>query len=93
MLKNSFISLPEDREKRVTLEGIVNDLQKIKGVLAIVLGGSYAAGAAKKTSDLDIGIYYTQKDPFSIADIKAIANKYSVANNLTVTDFYEWGLG
>lgn len=79
------------KDKRTTIDNLVNDLQKIKGVIAIVLGGSYAAGVAKKDSDVDIGIYYSITDPFSIDDIRTVANKYSVAEDLTVTNFYEWG--
>jgi predicted nucleotidyltransferase len=83
------MELPND--KQVTLNNIVPDLQKIKGVLAIVLGGSYAAGTATPGSDLDIGIYYSSEHPFSIEDIHMVANKYSVTKNLTITNFYEWG--
>lgn len=55
-----------------------------------MLGSSYAAGAAKESSDLDIGIYYSEQSPFNIDDIKAVANKYSVSEDITVTIFYEW---
>ena len=79
------------KNKQATLDNIVNDLQKIKGVIAVVLGGSYAVGAAKEDSDMDIGIYYSNEDPFDIDDIKTIASKYSTGENLTVTGFYEWG--
>lgn len=79
------------KHKQSTLNNIVIDLQKIQGVIAVVLGGSYAAGAAKENSDLDIGIYYSKENPFSIKDIKTVANKYSSAENPTITDFYEWG--
>jgi hypothetical protein len=79
------------KDKQTTIDNLVNDLQKVKGVIAIVLGGSYAAGVAKEDSDMDIGIYYSTTDPFSIDDIRTIASKYSVAGDITVTNFYEWG--
>ena len=79
------------KAKQNTLDGLVSDLSQVAGVQALVLGGSYAAGTATASSDLDIGIYYSEKDPFSIAEVKAIAEKYSVSENLTVTDFYGWG--
>jgi hypothetical protein len=79
------------KNKQATLANIVNDLQKIKAVIAVVLGGSYAVGAANENSDMDIGIYYSNEDPFDIDDIKTVANKYSTGENLTVTGFYEWG--
>jgi predicted nucleotidyltransferase len=79
------------KEKRTTLDKIVNGLQEIKGVVTVVLGGSYAEGTATESSDLDVGIYYSNDDPFGINDIKTLANKYSVGEDLTVTGFYEWG--
>ena len=59
--------------------------------MAVVLGGSYAAGAAKGNSDIDVGIYYSEENKFSIDDIKTIANKYLSTGNPVITDFYEWG--
>jgi len=79
------------KDKQLILNNIVSDLQKVKGVIAVVLGGSYAVGAAKESSDLDIGIYYSKENPFSIGDIGTIANKYSATGNPTITSFYEWG--
>lgn len=42
--------------KRPLLEHLVDQLRTIVGVLAIVLGGSYASGTHHKTSDMDIGL-------------------------------------
>jgi hypothetical protein len=79
------------KEKQQTLNNIVTDLRQTNHVLAVVLGGSYAAGYACENSDLDIGIYYSEQHPFNINDIRLIAKKYSVVADTTVTDFYEWG--
>ncbi len=83
------MELPKD--KKILLENITNDLKQIDGVKAIVLGGSYATGRATANSDLDIGIYYSEDNPFSLDKIKSIAEKYSDNEVPTVTDFYEWG--
>lgn len=83
------MKIPAD--KRKLLEKIVDDLKIIDGVEAIVLGGSYAIGLATEASDLDIGIYYSEKNPFEIERIKMIAEKYSDSGKPTVTGFYEWG--
>jgi hypothetical protein len=83
------MKLPE--EKQYLLENIINDLKNIHNVRAIVLGGSYATGTATGASDLDIGIYYFDKEPFHIEDIRTIAQKYASNGNPTVTGFYEWG--
>jgi predicted nucleotidyltransferase len=79
------------KEKQKTLDALVSDLSRVKGVKALVLGGSNATGTATERSDLDIGIYYSEVDPFKIEDVRMIAEKYSVSENLTVTDFYGWG--
>jgi len=82
-------NLPE--QKRLLLERLVDQLSKTTGVSAIVLGGSYASGTHHETSDIDIGLYYSEAKPFSIADIQRIAEDVSVNGMATVTGFYEWG--
>ncbi len=86
---NYVLNLPET--KRILLEGLVNQLSKVPGMAAIVLGGSYAAGAEHADSDLDIGLYYSDSQRFSIEDIRSIARSVSVEESWTVTEFYEWG--
>lgn len=85
---NNQIAL--EPQKQELLKSIVEDLQKIDGVVAIVLGGSYAEGLATPSSDMDIGIYYSENNPFDIAQIRSVAVKYSIKEP-TVTDFYGWG--
>lgn len=82
-------NLPE--QKRLLLEQIVDQLCRVVGVTAIVLGGSYASGTHHETSDIDVGLYYSESRPFSIADIRRIAEDVSVNGTATVTGFYEWG--
>jgi hypothetical protein len=79
------------KEKEQTLNNIVTDLTQTENVLAVVLGGSYAAGGAGESSDLDLGIYYSEEKPFNIDNIKLIAKRYAVNEDTTVTGFYEWG--
>lgn len=86
---DTISSLPE--VKRSLLEQLVEQLKKVKGVSAIVLGGSYASGTQHEMSDIDIGLYYFPSSPFSIADIQSIAQNASVDGKATVTGFYEWG--
>jgi hypothetical protein len=76
--------------KQALLENIANDLKALSEVAAIIVGGSYAEGMASDTSDLDIGIYYTENKPFDPERIRSIAKKYAVEEP-TVTAFYEWG--
>ncbi|HEU5165049.1 MAG TPA: nucleotidyltransferase domain-containing protein [Chitinophagaceae bacterium] len=81
--------LPNDKQD--ILDNATNDLKNIANVRAIVLGGSYATGTATDTSDLDIGIYYFDKEPFAIENIRSIAKKYAGNDDPVVTGFYEWG--
>ncbi len=78
-------------QKRSLLEQLVGQLNGTTGMAAIVLGGSYASGTQHGTSDLDIGLYYFEAMPFSIADIRRIAESVSVQGPVTVTGFYQWG--
>ena len=82
-------NLPE--QKRSLLEQLVDQLSRTTGVSAIVLGGSYASGTHHETSDMDIGLYYFPTRPFSVANIRRIAEDVSVDGTATVTGFYEWG--
>ena len=82
-------SLPES--KRILLEQLVRRLSHTPGVSAIVLGGSYASRTQHEASDMDIGLYYSPADPFSIADIQRIAEEISVKEKPTATGFYGWG--
>lgn len=79
------------KAKQLLLDDIVNHLKQVNGIEAIVLGGSYAIEMATETSDLDIGIFYKEENPFYINDIKQIAEKFSIQELPTVTDFYQWG--
>ena len=77
--------------KRALLEKLVNHLSSIPGMAAVALGGSYASRTQHAGSDMDIGLYYRETDPFSIADIRHAAESISADRPPTVTDFYQWG--
>jgi hypothetical protein len=81
--------LPEP--KRLLLENLVAQLSAVDGVVAVVLGGSYASGNQRPDSDLDLGLYYSEARPFSIDAIRRIAEGAAETGQATVTGFYEWG--
>jgi predicted nucleotidyltransferase len=83
------MKLTNDKQKLLT--DLTTELKQVDGVKAIVLGGSYATGMATENSDLDIGIYYYEDNPFDVEKIKNIAKTFSVSEQPTVTGFYEWG--
>ncbi|HET8579363.1 MAG TPA: nucleotidyltransferase domain-containing protein [Nitrospiraceae bacterium] len=84
-----ILHIPE--RKRPLLERLVRQLSSMTGMAAVVLGGSYASGTHHDSSDIDIGLYYSEARPFSIAAIRRIAEEVSVERPATVTGFYEWG--
>jgi len=76
------------------LRQVVARVSKIDSIRAIVLGGSRARGTADERSDIDLGIYYDAKHPFSTAALGAVARELDDrhSENL-VTAFGEWGPG
>jgi predicted nucleotidyltransferase len=42
------------------LQRLIAPLSKVRGLVAIALGGSRARGTAHATSDYDIGLYFSQ---------------------------------
>jgi len=86
----SPLNMPED--KLGTLSAIAEALQNVSNVIAVVLGGSYARGFARSDSDIDIGIYYRQASPFSVDQVRSIAEGICRVGSVPiVTGMYEWG--
>ena len=77
--------------KRALLAELTARLSSIPGMAAVALGGSYASGTQHAASDMDIGLYYHEGQPFAIADIRRTAGGISANGAPTVTDFYQWG--
>jgi hypothetical protein len=67
-------------------------LRNLPNVVAVVLGGSWASGCARPESDLDIGVYYRQKAPFSVEEVRRAALSISTpGTDPVIAGFYEWG--
>ena len=73
------------------IENIVAQLTPVRGVQAIVLGGSYASEMYLPDSDIDIAIYYSETQPLDIEHVRTIATAMNDAPNPIVTDVGEWG--
>src|SRR6516164_4292613 len=58
---------------------------------AVVLGGSHARGRAQPGSDIDLGLLYSEGDPFSIQSVRELAEAVNDTAGPVVTDFYAWG--
>ena len=84
--------MPTEHELEQILTRVVSRVSKIERVQAIVLGGSRARGTADQRSDIDLGIYYDGKHPFSIPALGAAAKELDDrhSENL-VTSFGDWG--
>ncbi len=73
------------------LHQLVDHLKPVHGLRAIVLGGSYASGAPRPDSDIDIGLYYDENQPLDIGHVRSIASRINDAQEPTVTDLGGWG--
>lgn len=84
--------MPTEQEIEQILTRVVDRVSKIEGVQAIVLGGSRARGTADERSDIDLGVYYDGKHPFSTTALGAAAKELDDrhSDNL-VTSFGDWG--
>lgn len=76
-------------QHELLLQRIVEELKRVQGVRTIVLGGSYAAGAQRADSDIDIGLYY--EEDLDIAHIRSIAATLNDTPDFTVTELGGWG--
>ena len=77
--------------QRELVSSLVERLGTIPGVLAVVLGGSYARGRAQPGSDIDLGLFYSEAAPFSIESVRELAEAVNDTPQPVVSDFYGWG--
>lgn len=76
------------------IESIVEELKRVEGVHAIVLGGSRARGTHTSSSDIDLGIYYHPDNPLHIEQLSKVTTKLDDAHRLdVVTPIGEWARG
>src|SRR5438105_889069 len=80
----------DERQERVLARAVAG-LRAVDGVVALVLGGSHARGAARPDSDLDLGIYYRAAASLDLAAVRAVAWELSDAPDPVVTGLHEWG--
>jgi hypothetical protein len=73
------------------LRQLVDQLEQVQGLRAIVLGGSYASGSQRPDSDLDIALYYDESLLLNIEQIRSIAGLLNDEPDPVVTDLGGWG--
>ena len=60
-------------EQRELVSSLAKRLGAIRGIRAVVLGGSHARGRAQPGSDIDLGLLYSEAAPFSIQNVRELA--------------------
>lgn len=78
-------------QQRALVASLAERLGAISGIKAVVLGGSHARGCAKPESDIDLGLLYSEAAPFSIQQVRELAEAVNDTASPVVTDFYGWG--
>ena len=73
-------------------EHVAGRLAEVRGVRAVVLGGSFARGNADDDSDLDLGIYYRRGDSLDLDGLRELAGDLDPDHGAdAVTEPGEWG--
>ena len=73
------------------LQDILVTLTEVKGLQAIVLGGSWASNTQHPDSDIDLGLYYNEDTPLDIEHVRKIARELNDFPNPEVTVLGGWG--
>src|SRR5438128_321762 len=77
--------------QRELVTSLSQRLGAVRGIQAVVLGGSYARGRARPGSDVDLYLYYSEAAPFSIRSLRDLAESVNDTPGPAVTDFFGWG--
>jgi predicted nucleotidyltransferase len=78
-------------EQRELVSSLGKRLGAIAGIKAVVLGGSHARGRAQPGSDIDLGLLYSEAAPFSVQELRRLAEDVNDTHGPVVTEFYGWG--
>src|SRR5215475_3341453 len=78
-------------EQRELVTSLVQRLGAIRGIGAVVLGGSHARGRARPESDIDLYLFYSEASPFSVQSLRELAEAVNDTPGPVVTNFYGWG--
>ncbi|WP_395844604.1 nucleotidyltransferase domain-containing protein [Archangium violaceum] len=73
------------------LTRVIEALRPVRGLAAIVLGGSRGRGTAGPASDYDIGLYYEPDAPIDVAMLQSAIAPLVDEPSSTVTRMGEWG--
>ena len=83
-----------DFETDAIVRHVTERVARVRGIAAIVLGGSQARGTADRHSDVDLGLYYDSLHPLRIAELRRAACELDDRHIPgLVTNLGEWGPG
>jgi hypothetical protein len=83
----SSLSLPDG----YPLDSILAELRSVDGLVAVVLGGSWAAGRQRPDSDVDLGLFYRADRPLDREAVKRVAGRLNDTPGPVVTPIGGWG--
>jgi predicted nucleotidyltransferase len=63
----------------------------LHGVVAVALGGSLGRGRGDEHADVDLAVYYDPAQPFSVAELAALATELDDRHAPEVVGFGDWG--
>ena len=72
-------------------ESLASRLSRVRGVVAVSLGGSVARGSQDAASDVDIGLYYARDAPLDVLGLRTLANEVDDRGSVELTDLGGWG--
>ncbi len=79
-------------DKDELIKDIVEQLKRVEGVEALVLGGSRARGTHTPASDIDLGIYYHPERPLDLGGLAEVAKALDDEHREgLVTEIGGWG--
>jgi hypothetical protein len=91
MQRAQLPALPDGFPAALPIGEIVAELSSVTRLVAVTLGGSWAAGRARADSDVDLGLFYRADRPLDIPAVRAVAETWNDTPGPVVTPLGGWG--